>query len=103
MGFPTRCPFEETADMMEYKGYFGSVTFDAENDVFHGEVIGIRDVITFQGKSVAELCKAFRDSVNDYLEFCHACPGGTVESSPAGTAGKKGSKRNLAKKSRRDD
>jgi predicted HicB family RNase H-like nuclease len=55
---------------MEYKGYFGSVTFDSENDVFHGEVIGIRDVITFQGKSVVELRRAFRDSVNDYLAFC---------------------------------
>src|SRR5207245_4068682 len=38
--------------------------------IFHGEVINTRDVITFQGKSVAELKKAFRDSVEDYLAFC---------------------------------
>ena len=56
--------------MMEYKGYFGGVVFDAENNVFHGEVVGVRDVITFQGKSVSELRRAFRDSVDDYLEFC---------------------------------
>lgn len=56
--------------MMHYKGYFGNVTFDAENDLFHGEVVGIRDVVTFQGKSVAELRKALRDSVDDYLDFC---------------------------------
>ena len=36
--------------MMEYKGYFAGVTFDAENDIFHGEVVGIRDVITFSGQ-----------------------------------------------------
>lgn len=57
--------------MMEYKGYIGNVGFDAEAGVFHGEVINTRDVITFQGKSVQELKKAFRDSVNDYLSFCH--------------------------------
>ena len=30
----------------------------------------LRDVITFQGKSVDELEKAFKDSIDDYLEFC---------------------------------
>ena len=56
--------------MMEYKGYLGKVEFDAEAEIFHGEVINIRDVITFQGKSVKELTQAFRDSVEDYLAFC---------------------------------
>jgi predicted HicB family RNase H-like nuclease len=56
--------------MMEYQGYIGKVEFDDEASIFHGEVINTRDVITFQGKSVAELKKAFRESVDDYLEFC---------------------------------
>ncbi|OQX23686.1 MAG: antitoxin HicB [Desulfobacteraceae bacterium IS3] len=56
--------------MMEYKGYLSHVEFDSEADIFHGEVINIRDVITFQGKSVEELKQAFRDSVEDYPEFC---------------------------------
>lgn len=55
---------------MTYKGYEGVVTFDEEADLFHGEVIDTRDVITFQGRSVKELRKAFRDSVDDYLAFC---------------------------------
>ncbi len=38
--------------MMEYKGYLSRVEFDDEAHIFHGEVINIRDVITFQGKSV---------------------------------------------------
>jgi len=58
--------------MMEYKGYIGKVEFDDEAGIFHGEVINTRDVITFQGKSVAELKKAFRESVHDYLGFCAA-------------------------------
>ncbi len=58
--------------MMEYKGYLGKVEFDDEAGVFHGEVSNTRDVITFQGKSVAELKQAFHDSVDDYLAFCAA-------------------------------
>jgi len=55
---------------MEYKGYVGKVEFDDEADLFHGEVINTRDVITFQGQSVRELRKAFQESVEDYLAFC---------------------------------
>jgi predicted HicB family RNase H-like nuclease len=53
--------------MMEYKGYFAKVEFDDEADIFHGEVINLRDVVTFQGQTVDELHKAFRDSIDDYL------------------------------------
>ena len=56
--------------MMEYKGYFANVEFDDEANIFHGEVVNLRDVITFQGKTVNQLRKAFKDSVDDYLEFC---------------------------------
>jgi len=56
--------------MMEYKGYIGKVEFDADARILHGEVIGIRDVVTFQGRSVEEVEKAFRESVDDYLAFC---------------------------------
>ena len=56
--------------MIEYKGYFARVEFDDEANIFHGEVINLRDVITFQGESVDKLRKAFTDSVEDYLEFC---------------------------------
>jgi predicted HicB family RNase H-like nuclease len=56
--------------MMEYKGYTAKVEFDDEADLFHGQVLNIRDVITFQGRSVEELRKEFVNSVEDYLEFC---------------------------------
>lgn len=56
--------------MMEYKGYFAHVEYDSDAKVFHGEVVGLNDVITFQGTSVKELEKEFHESVKDYLEFC---------------------------------
>jgi predicted HicB family RNase H-like nuclease len=58
--------------MMTYKGYSGSVRFDDEAELFHGEVIGLRDVVTFQGRTVDELKQAFHDSIDDYLEFCES-------------------------------
>ena len=55
---------------MKYKGYTGIAEFDDDSGVIFGRVIGLRDVITFQGESVAEVTQAFHDSVDDYLEFC---------------------------------
>src|SRR5258708_2475065 len=55
---------------LEYKGYVGITEFDAGARAFVGEVVGTRDVITFEGTSVDELEKAFRASVEDYLAFC---------------------------------
>jgi predicted HicB family RNase H-like nuclease len=56
--------------MMEYKGYIGKVEIDDEVGILFGEVINVRDVITFEGASVDETQKAFRESVDDYLDFC---------------------------------
>ncbi|MGD9854628.1 MAG: type II toxin-antitoxin system HicB family antitoxin [Planctomycetaceae bacterium] len=58
--------------MLEHKGYTGRVVFDDDADLFHGEVAGIRDMVTFHGRSTDELRQAFRDSVDDYLEFCES-------------------------------
>lgn len=55
---------------MKYKGYSGIVEFDDEAKLFHGEVLGLRDVITFQGTSVEELETAMRESVDFYLDWC---------------------------------
>lgn len=56
--------------MKEYKGYSGQVAMDDALKVFYGNVIGINDVITFQGSTFEELTQAFHDSVDDYLAFC---------------------------------
>ena len=56
--------------MLNYNGYRGQVEFDDEADIFHGEVINTRAVITFQGTTVPEIKAAFIESVEDYLAFC---------------------------------
>jgi predicted HicB family RNase H-like nuclease len=54
--------------VLEYKGYFGMI--EADDGVFVGRVVGLRDVITFEGATFTEVEQAFRDSVDDYLAFC---------------------------------
>jgi predicted HicB family RNase H-like nuclease len=56
--------------MIEYKGYFGIVEYDADAKLFHGDVINTRDVITFQGTTAPGIEQAFRDSIDDYLAWC---------------------------------
>ncbi len=58
--------------MMNYKGYIGFLRVDEDAGVLRGKVINTRDTITFQGKTVAEAKTAFRDSVDDYLEYCES-------------------------------
>jgi len=55
---------------MNYKGYTGKAEFDDDAEIFHGEVIGLRDVVTFRGTSVKELQKSFKESIDEYLAFC---------------------------------
>lgn len=58
------------SEHMTYKGYEGVVECDETARLFTGEVINTRDVITFQGRSVHQLERAFKDSVDDYLDLC---------------------------------
>ncbi len=55
---------------LSHRGYFGTVEFNAADDVFFGKIHGINDLVTFEGKSVKELKKNFRDAVDDYLLTC---------------------------------
>lgn len=57
-------------EMMEYKGFQAKVEIDDETKLFHGKVINLRDVITFEADCMDDLLQAFHDSIDDYLEFC---------------------------------
>lgn len=56
--------------MFSYKGYQAAISFDHEAEVFHGEVVGTRDVIFFEATSVEGLKQEFRFSIDDYLLMC---------------------------------
>ncbi|HWK47667.1 MAG TPA: hypothetical protein VNT30_23290 [Stellaceae bacterium] len=54
---------------MEYKGYTaGPIDFDPEEETFSGVVLGLKDVIHFEGASAAELLSSFESGIDDYLD-----------------------------------
>lgn len=55
---------------MKYKGYEATIEYDDEDQIFFGRVINTRDVISFDGESVAELRQSFEAVIEEYLEDC---------------------------------
>lgn len=57
-------------NLLRYKDYHARIAFDPSADAFHGQVIGMRDVIDFYGRTPEELRKEFESSVEEYLAWC---------------------------------
>ena len=55
---------------LTYQGHQATITYDANANLFHGEIVNLRDVVTFQAMSEADLPKALADSVEDYRALC---------------------------------
>jgi len=55
---------------MKYKNYVGTVEYSEEDKCLFGRLLGINDVISYEGESVVELRTAFQEAVDDYLETC---------------------------------
>ncbi|MBW4523941.1 MAG: hypothetical protein KME18_01920 [Phormidium tanganyikae FI6-MK23] len=55
---------------MMFKGYRGKYEVDTNTGIVFGRVLDIRAVVTFKSKTKEEAAQAFRDSVDDYLDFC---------------------------------
>jgi predicted HicB family RNase H-like nuclease len=57
-------------DILKYKDFIGSVHFSMDDEVFYGKLVGIDDLVTFEGNSVDSLKKSFKEAVEDYIELC---------------------------------
>ena len=58
------------SSLFKYGEYLGTVHYSAEDEIFYGKILGVDDLVTFEGSSVRELKKAFRDAVSDYINTC---------------------------------
>lgn len=56
--------------LMEYRGYHAKIDYSAEDRTFVGRVLGINDVLVFDGLNPDELETMFHESIDDYLEMC---------------------------------
>lgn len=54
----------------QYKGYLGSIELSLEDEVLHGKLLYINDLVTYEGDTISELKNAFIESVEDYISFC---------------------------------
>lgn len=57
---------------MSYSGYSARIEFDERDNLFVGRVLGLRSMISFHGKTVAELRSQFKAAVEDYLDDCES-------------------------------
>jgi predicted HicB family RNase H-like nuclease len=57
-------------DVLRYKDFIGSVHFSADDECFFGKIEGIDDLVTFEGRDVGELKRAFREAADDYIDLC---------------------------------
>jgi predicted HicB family RNase H-like nuclease len=53
-----------------YKGYTASIDHSSSDNVFHGKIAGIDDLVSFEGTTEKELEQAFQEAVDDYIETC---------------------------------
>lgn len=56
--------------LIKYKGYAAKPEFFPEDGVYSGIVLGITSVVHFEADTPDEAAQAFRNSVDDYLDFC---------------------------------
>lgn len=56
--------------MLEYKGYLGSVEYSDDDEIFHGRLEFIRDLVTYEGRDARSLKQGFHEAVDDYLALC---------------------------------
>lgn len=56
--------------ILEYKGFQGSVDFSLEDNILYGKILHIDDLVSYDADSVAEVFEAFKEAVDDYLKMC---------------------------------
>ncbi len=57
-------------EVLNYKEFIASIHFSGEDEVFYGKILGINDLVTFEGQTVKELKRAFKEAADDYIATC---------------------------------
>ncbi len=55
---------------LDYKGYTGSIEYSKEDELLYGKALGIRGLISYEGKTGKELEKDFKEAIDTYLIDC---------------------------------
>ena len=52
-----------------HKGYKGNAVYDEYDKLYVGNVLGIPEIVCYEGKNLIELNKSFKEAVEKYIEF----------------------------------
>lgn len=52
---------------LKYKGYRGTLEYFEEEKLYYGKVIGIKDLISYEGETLDELLEDFHEGVDQYI------------------------------------
>lgn len=55
---------------LTFRGYTAKIEFSADDDVFVGRLVGIKDIVAFHGETVEELKNSMRETVDFHIEVC---------------------------------
>ncbi len=56
-------------DNMIYKGYEGDIKYDKLEKFYHGRVLNIDDILSYEGETEDECIRDFKRAVDFYLEM----------------------------------
>lgn len=51
-----------------YKGYIGTIKYDEEDNLYYGELIGIKDIVAYHSRDIVNLYDKYIDAINLYEE-----------------------------------
>jgi len=59
----------ESINLMEYRQYIGTIKYSKEDEVYHGCIIDIQDLITYEGETKRQLFENFKEVVKNYIKY----------------------------------
>ncbi len=54
--------------VLESRGYKGTLSYSVTDNVYHGKIVGVDDLITYEANSYEELVEEFKDAVLEYMD-----------------------------------
>ena len=54
--------------VLESRGYKGTANYSVDNQCWHGKIVGVDDLITYEANSYEGLVEEFKDAVLEYMD-----------------------------------
>lgn len=58
------------SNLLSYKNYNGTVEYSKEDECLFGKVIGIKSLLSYEGNSIQELERDFKNVIDEYIKDC---------------------------------